>query len=44
MEENTASECTRTVAACMVVEFYNCTNMEPMSTDTKRAASDILTI
>ena len=39
-EENTASECVRTVAATMAVKFYSGTNTKRMSTDTKRSAND----
>ena len=40
IEENTASECIRTVAATYGCKMHNCTNTKRMSTDTKRTATD----
>ena len=40
IEESTASECILTVAV-LVVKFYNCTNTNRKSTDTKRTANDV---
>ena len=40
VEDNTASECIRTVAATYGCKIYNYTNMMRMCTDTMRTAND----